>query len=791
MAADADRRAEAEAEVRDALDRLEAAGDDADGYAAAVVLAGYRVDLAAALASEDAEDLDELRGFVLAALHRVENPPTAAERAEEEAEAIRAAVTGERLVEPRRLAAAHVLDLGRRAALMARLARDGAAALAERYGIADWRADPAAARDALLAEADRLLGTLAELPPAEAERLAAPLALASEVVAACRDVDAEAAAWTLAPLTEALRAVAGEATEAAGTLRAYAAVSAEPPAASLTLAAGTPAVRVKPGPPADLPAMVELPRYVTRSPIFAPASRAVVQLALGLWDAGTLYRHPFRVLEPRGPLTVRDALLLAHLVRRYHEDGQPAHRRVAFSLAEATGWLGYSAAGYRQRRLIRVALMRMRSTTYESVTRLRGGGYGTLAWGLIDLGATAPTVGGLRGAVTLSEPLAAMVATGELAYLESDTFRRLVERDEYAARLWVFLEGEAGPRTRAGWRWRVFSAPEGEPPAERDTPAVADLLRVADWDRRRDVARRVRQAAAVLEAEDPRYSLTVTRAAGRRTRGMWTLYASWTAALPGRAPAALLAAGGGDSQSRLLAEGDAETRGGVLRDAQKGDSETRQRVTARRATVRESAPNGISNGLSNDSLTRATRETSPEARRTVEAAIADALAEGRPDLAALYERTGWTRATPLVRRTLADIADRHDAGYAWVADRLREAPEGSRRSAVLAYVLDREAEDRARHRAEAEAADRASRERASRASARPPTAPSRVGEDLAATLRATFGTPSAEDAEPGPDRERWVADWRRAIVNREVPEAAARRAIADYAPDLDDLAELL
>ena len=167
--------------------------------------------------------------------------------------------------------------------------------------------------------------------------------------------------------------------------------------------------------------------------------------------------------------------------------------------------------------------------------------------------------------------------------------------------------------------------------------------------------------------------------------------------------------------------------------------------------------------------------------------MAEAEAEGRPDLAALYERAGWTRATPKVRDSLYDMADRHTAGYAWVADRIREAPEGGRPSAVIRYVLDRDAEDHARWTAEAEAAEAAER--------RDRALPAGPYGDVSQwpTLRATFGTPPvvAPPAEPSPDRERRVAEWRRLIVGREVPAVAAHRAIAEYAPDLDDLGELL
>jgi hypothetical protein len=170
--------------------------------------------------------------------------------------------------------------------------------------------------------------------------------------------------------------------------------------------------------------------------------------------------------------------------------------------------------------------------------------------------------------------------------------------------------------------------------------------------------------------------------------------------------------------------------------------------------------------------------------------MAEAEAEGRPDLAELYRRTGWTRATPKVRRSLADVADRHTAGYSWVVERIREAPEGERPSAVIRYVLDRDAEDRARWTAEAEAAERQAAEDRQRRDAE--AAAFMAEWQTRAGSRPTRAADLLRTVEPDAERRaRRVAEWRRAIVGREVPEAAARRAIAEYAPDLDDLAELL
>jgi len=264
---------------------------------------------------------------------------------------------------------------------------------------------------------------------------------------------------------------------------------------------------------------VAMETNLARSPIFSGGKpRGPVQLSLE--PIGYLYGRPFNVLEPRGPLTVQDAQLLAHLIKRYAEEGFTPDRRVRMSLSEAAKASGYSAAGGRQRELVRRAFMRMRSTTYQNVVRLPDGTVKSLTWGLIDWAATyEPSEDTGRALVTLSEPLVALIQAGSLVYLEEDLFAELVRRDDYGARLWVFLESESLSSPRD---YYLFSAPEGEPERVRDTPAIADLLRI-DWEVRRKVAARIKRAAQIIEEVDSRYSLSVERAAKRAGRGMYRL----------------------------------------------------------------------------------------------------------------------------------------------------------------------------------------------------------------------------------------------------------------------------
>jgi len=265
-------------------------------------------------------------------------------------------------------------------------------------------------------------------------------------------------------------------------------------------------------------ASVAMETNLARSPIFS-GRKPRGPLQLSLLRVGSLYDRPFNVFEPKGPLTVQDAQLLAHLIKRYAEDDFPSDRRVRMSLSEAARASGYSGAGGKQRELVRAAFRRMTSTTYHHAGRWPDGTEWSLSWHLLDWTYTVRRSENTGLALaTLSEPLVTLIRAGSLVYLQKDLFAELVRRDEYGARLWVFLESESYPAPRA-YPYLLFSAPEGEPECERHTPAIADLLRI-DWASRKKIAARMRKAAQVVEETDPRYSLSVETAKGR---GMWKL----------------------------------------------------------------------------------------------------------------------------------------------------------------------------------------------------------------------------------------------------------------------------
>jgi len=286
---------------------------------------------------------------------------------------------------------------------------------------------------------------------------------------------------------------------------------------------------------------IGLPLEVARAPVFAAGGSPRGNVQLSLITVGSLHYQPFNVLEPKGPMTVRDALLLAHITRRYVVAGCPADRWVHLSLNEAARLAGYRGSGVIPRNYVRAAHARMRSTTYQGTVRDADGSLHSLTWGVIDLARTfEPKAAGEEGraSVKLNEAFANLVKGGALAYLDEATFARLVRRDELAARLWVFLEAETLPKPRS---YSLFSAPDGEPERERDTPAIADQLRMRGWKARRRIAARVKDAAAAIVDEDSAYSLVVEHA---KQATMWNLTAArkprrltaGEVSTPGRAP---------------------------------------------------------------------------------------------------------------------------------------------------------------------------------------------------------------------------------------------------------------
>lgn len=270
---------------------------------------------------------------------------------------------------------------------------------------------------------------------------------------------------------------------------------------------------------------VGLPLDLARGPVFSPRVDRGEDMQLALSSptvVGSLHYKPFSIQAPAGWLTVRDGLLLAELVKMYIDQGEPESRAVAVTVAQICEAAGYPGKGGWQFARVSDALMRLRSATLRNVVRLEDGRQEDYVWGMVDAGYMRSGEDGGAGQVRLSEELVGLIRHGLLAHYDRATLHALVDADTYAARLWMFLEGECLDETPR--RYSIFSAPRGAPPAERDTPAIADLLNLqekhrtgdaagwAGWGRRRDIVRRIRTAAAVLHDHDPRYTVTVEQA---------------------------------------------------------------------------------------------------------------------------------------------------------------------------------------------------------------------------------------------------------------------------------------
>jgi hypothetical protein len=271
---------------------------------------------------------------------------------------------------------------------------------------------------------------------------------------------------------------------------------------------------------AAMPRAIGLPIDLARGPVFSPRAGESedVQLTLTTTVLGSLHNKPFTIATKDGLPEVRDGLLLSELIKRYVDQGLPESRNVTVTTTELCEAAGYATRGGRQFRLAVDALIRLRSATLENAVRMEDGSHANYVWGMVDAGWMRSGPQG-SGQVRLSEELVGMVRRGLLVYYDRETLRGMVAADRYAARLWMFLEAEALGDTRR--RYSIFSAPTGAPPAERDTPAIADVLDLREkrrpddptgWGRRRDIVRRIRKAAAVLSELDPRYTITVEQA---------------------------------------------------------------------------------------------------------------------------------------------------------------------------------------------------------------------------------------------------------------------------------------
>jgi hypothetical protein len=246
---------------------------------------------------------------------------------------------------------------------------------------------------------------------------------------------------------------------------------------------------------------------LTRLPIFA-SSQGNLRPGNGrtdeLVEAGWLYGAPVRALSTA---TMRDGFLLMELCSTFIEAGCPASNRVSFSLGAAARALGASTVGGSQRRRLSDSLLRLRAVSLQATVRDIDGHLGVFTGGLIGT-AFITTPGGGKGWVEFSSELAALIRSGFMTVAHAPTALKLLDRDEYAWRLWTFLEGE---KIRRRFTYPIFNS-------TGQVPAIVDLLRMRSTAKRR-VAMRIHAAARVIEEIDPRYQICLTD----RPRAGWCL----------------------------------------------------------------------------------------------------------------------------------------------------------------------------------------------------------------------------------------------------------------------------
>lgn len=263
---------------------------------------------------------------------------------------------------------------------------------------------------------------------------------------------------------------------------------------------------------------------LARAPPFWP-QRAV---QLDLLASPMLYARPFRQ-SAGSPLTTADQRLLAEFTTHWLRAGAPANRTVPYTLASAARILGQADPGGKNRRIVRASLVRLASCLLESALRIqRADGVEAppslavedapvYAWHLLSNFLLPSSTGNRPGSVTISEEIAYLLRTGSVTYLHAPTWDAIAAQDELAARLWCFLEAEDLTR---GWHYQLFPAPPGQVALERNLPAIAELLRIDQWSKRRNVAERVRELCTVISTADPRYQLELVKGKGV---GMWRL----------------------------------------------------------------------------------------------------------------------------------------------------------------------------------------------------------------------------------------------------------------------------
>ena len=257
--------------------------------------------------------------------------------------------------------------------------------------------------------------------------------------------------------------------------------------------------------------------HLMRSTAFAPSRQKVSAL-----DEFVCRQVPASrglcLLQPNGPLTVRDALLYGEITRLYRHSCEREDRIVSMSLAKAAVAMGYCSRGGQQRRLARQSLERLTATTLCWKEAREDHTVHELYWHLLDSVSMCRDRDDRGGTfLELSRISAELVDSGYLHYLNSDLCRRLVVADEIAARLWMALECE---RLRQPFHYRVFRTPLGAEPQPSDAMIISELIGLDCWRNRRVAVHRLRGALKVIASIDTgryEFELYLSKAAGMYT----------------------------------------------------------------------------------------------------------------------------------------------------------------------------------------------------------------------------------------------------------------------------------
>lgn len=288
--------------------------------------------------------------------------------------------------------------------------------------------------------------------------------------------------------------------------------------------------------------------------LFIP-ERAAVQPSMGLdvdgpWKAApaVMYKRPINIKWAR-PLSVREQFFIGNVTNRWVREGCKSDYEVAIpSWAEAAWELGYNfnrshGPSGNMRQAVIEACEDIRAVTITSAVMFGNEVRGHQIWGIFDK-AFIPREerGSVR--ITLTSDYAELVQQG-VSFANEDTHRRLVNRDQVAARVWTFWEAEQGPAQREGFRYHLFGYEPGGPLRESWVPAIADLAGLHNhaaeracrdhgrescpvcfpsikW-HRREVAGRIRKMLGRIIDEDSRYE--PTELLTLKETGMWDVNA--------------------------------------------------------------------------------------------------------------------------------------------------------------------------------------------------------------------------------------------------------------------------